>query len=260
MKWNYFYSKIMVLSLIHSAPIFAINSDNNTVHYTTGNWFLSLGAGVQSPQWHDLMKVNNDSGFAAPYNKDLYSTKNQSKAVIALSLGRRWQRDYFWFPSYSFGVFWQYFFRTHIGNTSTVFSDRQFTNYKYKLDLTANLLLASAKLNLVHYGKFSPYINGGIGSSFNRTSDYTEKVLTEIEPRMSPRFAKFSTSEFAYHIGAGLDFQCTTKLLISLGYIYQDLGQISTGSGKDIWANQSLSPGSYHSNELLVSVSYLFEK
>ncbi len=206
------------------------------------------------------MKVGNDSGFPAPYSNDLYFTKNQGEPVVAVSLGKRWQQTNVWFPSYSLGIFWQYFFRTYFGNTVMQYSDPELANYRYQWDLTANLLLASAKINLVQYKILSPYFNIGIGSSFNRTANYKENALPGVIPRTSPGFSNFSNSEFAYKIGAGIDLQLSSNFIVSIGYNYQDLGQISSGAGKQIWSDQSLNPGSYHSNEILFSVSYLFGK
>lgn len=263
MKRNFFYPGIAALLLTCNAPVFSKNNGNKflaPILNSQGNWFITLGAGVQYPQWHNPMKINNGSGFPAPNNKDLYSTKNQNEAIIALSVGRSWHRDAFWFSSYSFGVFWQHFFRTHLGHSITQYSLPEFTNYEYKWDLTANVLLAAAKLNLFQYKKISPYINGGIGSSFNRTSGYKETALAGVTPRVSPGFANFSTSEFAYNAGIGVDLQLTSQFFVSVGYNYQNLGQISSGPGKGTWSTQSLNPGSYHSNEVLVSVSYLFGK
>lgn len=263
MKWSFFYPGVATLLLVCSSPTFSKSTADTSFDpllKTPGNWFVSLGAGAQHPQWHNPMKVNNDSNLPTPYNKDLYSTKNQSEAVIALFAGRRWQRDNTWFPAYSFGVHWQYFFRTHLGKNITLHSNPAYTKYEYNWDLTANLLLASTKLNLFQYGKLSPFITGGIGSSFNRTSDYKEKALAGAMPRANPQFNKFSTSEFAYQLGVGVDLQLAPQFIVSVGYNYQDLGQISSGSGKGVWSTQSLNPGSYHSNELLVSISYLFKQ
>ena len=142
MKRNFFYPGITALLVAFSVPGFSKNTENNFLQpilNSPGNWFLTLGAGVQFPEWRNPMKVNNGSGFPAPYDNDLYSTKNQSEAVIALAIGRRWQRNDFWFPySYSLGVFWQYFFRTNLGNTITQYALPEFTNYKYNWQLTSN--------------------------------------------------------------------------------------------------------------------------
>lgn len=260
MKWNFVYPSISALLLALNTSSFANTPNNKLLPILTspGNWFITLSAGEQYPQWNNPIKIDNGSDLPTPYNKDLYSTKSNSEAVIALGLGRRWKRDDFWLPSYSVGVFWQYFFRANLGHTITQNSIPEFTNYTYDWMLTSNLLLASAKLNLFQYGKISPYINGGIGSSFNRTSDYKEMPLPNVTARVSPNFGNFSTSEFSYNIGAGIDVQVMPHFIASVGYIYQDLGQVSSGPGKGTWSNQSLNPGSYHSNEWLVSLTYLF--
>jgi opacity protein-like surface antigen len=259
MKRYFFYSSIPALLLTLTTQTFSQPIENPlfpTLFNSPGNWFITLGAGEQYPQWDNPIKV--DTGLAAPHNKDYYSTKNKNEAVVALSLGRRWKREEFWLPAYSFGVFWQYFFRTNLGHCATLYSLPDVTTYSYNWQLTSNLLLASAKLNLFEYGKLSPYVNGGIGSSFNRTSGYKERPLPAVTPRVSPAFGNFSTSEFSYHLGVGLDLQVMPQLIASLGYIYQDLGPTSSGPGKGSWSNQSLNPGSYRSNEVLVSLSYLF--
>jgi opacity protein-like surface antigen len=255
MKWSFFYSSITALLLTQNSPSLA-NNPEKTSASSSRNWFVSLGAGIQHPRWHNPMKVSNGFVLPKPYDRDLYSTKNQNEAILALNVGRRWQTPSFWLPAYSFGVLWQYFFRTHLGQSITLHSNPILTQYDYDWDLTANVLLATAKLNLFRSGMLSPFINGGIGSSFNRTSDYKEKALAGVISRASPQFGKFSTSEFAYQVGAGIDLHWTPQIFVSIGYNYQDLGQISSGRGNGKWSTQSLNPGSYHSNEVLVSISY----
>ncbi len=257
MKRYFFYSSIPALLLALNTQAFSQPTEQqfSPLFSSTGNWFVTLGAGEQYPQWNNPIKVN--TGLAAPYNKDYYPTKSKNEPVIALSLGRRWKRESYWLPTYSFGVFWQYFFRTDLGNSIALYSLPEFASYSYHWQLTSNLLLASAKFNLFEYGKLSPYVNGGIGTSFNRTSGYKERAPVGVTARVNPAFANFSTSEFSYHLGIGLDLQVMPQLIASLGYIYQDLGPTSSGPGKGTWSNQSLNPGSYRSNEILISLSYL---
>lgn len=263
MKWNFFSSSTAILFLVCNNPVFSQDIEGSFFGASwnrPGNWFISLGAGQQYPQWHNPMKVANNTAVSTASNKDLFSTKNQSEPVINVAFGRRWAHDSQWFPSYSLSAQWHYFFRTHIGNMIIQSSPPSVAYYKYNWDLTANMLLASAKINLFQYKKLSPYVHVGIGSSFNRTSSYKERPAVGSTPRQSPQFSNFSTNEFAYNAGVGIDLQLTPKLSISAGYSYQDLGQISSGPGKAAWSNQALNPGSYHSNELLISMSYLFQQ
>ncbi|CAM4442735.1 MAG: hypothetical protein LEGION0403_FIIPPAGN_00129 [Legionella sp.] len=260
MRWNFFGRSIASLAFVFSSPTFSQDTEKNVEPFwsSTGNWVVSFGAGVQYPQWNDLMRINNTPNSLTPRSNNLFSTRNQSEPVIGLALGRSWQHDSVWFPAYSFSAVWKYFFRTNIGNRILNNSGPELANYKYDWDLTANMLLASAKVNLFQYKKFSPFAHAGIGSSFNRTSRYKERAPAGVTPRVSPQFSNFSTSEFTYNVGAGLDLLLTPQWTLSVGYSYQDLGQISSGPGKGTWSNQSLNPGSYHSNEVLVSVSYIF--
>lgn len=264
MKWNLFYPSITALLLVCHNTSFSKNDGYvqnpalQSVSSAQGNWFISLGAGVQFPELHAHIQVNNGAEFSAPYNYDQYSINSNNGAVITAFVGRRWQNDNIWFPSYSLGLFWQYFFKTQLDGKITQYSLPQFTNYSYDLDFTSNLLLISGKMNLFKHGMFSPYINGGIGSSFNKVSNYNETALAGVTPRLSPGFRTANTSEFAYNIGAGIDVHFLPQFIFSLGYIYQDLGPYPSGNGVGTWSNQSLNPGSYHSNEILASMTYLF--
>ncbi|QMT60009.1 outer membrane protein [Legionella sp. PC997] len=266
MKRNLFYFGITTLLFVCQSPSFSKNIDNiqNSLHHSLsnaqGSWFISLGGGAQFPELNSHTKVNNGSGFPAPYSADRYSIRDNNGGVVAVSAGRRWQNESIWFPSYSLSIFWQYFFTTHISGEITQYSLPQFTNYKYNLDFTSNLLLASGKINVMRYGIFSPFINGGIGSSFNNASNYNESAFAGVTPRVSPEFRNSNTSEFAYNIGAGVDVQLLPQLFLSVGYIFQDLGPLASGNGVNTWTGESLTLGSYRTNEVLITATYLFGK
>lgn len=227
---------------------------------STGNWYGAVGAGVQFPGSISDMVVNNNSGFPAPYNQDLYAIDTKSGAVVALSAGYRWERDDFWIPAYSAGVSWQYYFNTQVGNTIMQNSIPEFLNYNYTWNVQSNLVLATAKVNIVQYDHISPYVNAGIGAALNNASGYSETALANVTPRISPGFADNTASQFAYQIGTGIDVQVTPQIILSLGYNYQNLGNLASGSGVGTWADKTLGSGSYGSNEVLASVNYLFGK
>lgn len=225
------------------------------------NWFISIGAGVQFPEFNPSITVNNNSGFPHPYNEDIYSTIQNSKAVIGAEGGRRWERDSRWLNAYSLGLFYQYFFATNAGRTVMQYSLPEFTNYNVSWNLSSNLLLATAKLNLFEsVSKVSPFINGGMGVAFNHSSDYAEFALSGVTPRVSPGFANNTTSQFAYALGVGIDYQIRPPLVVSLGYNYQNLGKFSSGAGMGSWIGQSLHLGTYQSNNVFVAISYILEK
>ena len=222
------------------------------------SWFVSLGGGVQSPRFNSNIGVNNNTGFPAPYNEDIYSTSDTEQAIIGVMAGRRWERDSYWLPAYSLGIYYQYFFPKDVGETVMLYSLPEFTSYKW--NLSSNLVLASGKLNLLQYAdNFSPFINGGIGVAFNNANGYSEVALPGTA-RVSPAFTNNTTSQFAYALGAGIDYKVMQQLIVSVGYNYQNLGRFSSGPGLQTWSGQSLNFGTYQSNDVFASVSYLFDQ
>lgn len=145
-----------------------------------------VGGGAQFPALNSHTKVNNGSDFSKPFDNDRYSIHVDDGGVVAASVGRRWQNDSFWLPSYSIGVLWQYFFQTRFNGQIMQYSLPEFTNYDYHLNFTSNIVLAAGKINLLQYGIFSPYVHGGIGSSFNHFSNYKEEALADVTPRDNP--------------------------------------------------------------------------
>jgi len=248
--------------LYHSHPVFLkeLPTSNFLSRFmpTKKNWYASAGVGGQFPTLNSSMTVNNGSSFPTPFDQDIYSTTNHAQVFFGASVGRRWQRDNNWLPALSVGVLYEYFWANNVGGTITQFSIPQFNNYNYTWNTASNVVLASAKLNLFQYNWLSPYVNGGLGGAFNRASSYREMAFPEVTARVSPGFAANTSHQFAYNAGVGVDFQCASQFLLSIGYLYQDLGKVSSGQGTQSWEGQSLNLGKYHSHGVMASVTYLF--
>jgi opacity protein-like surface antigen len=225
---------------------------------TKKNWYASAGVGGQFPRLNSSMTVNNGSSFPTPFDQDIYSTTNNAQVFFGASVGRRWQNDNDWLPALSVGVLYEYFWANNLGGTITQFSIPQFNNYNYTWNTASHVVLASAKLNLFRYNWLSPYVNGGLGGAFNRASSYRELADPEVTARVSPSFAANTSNQFAYNAGVGVDFHCASQFFLSIGYLYQDLGKVTSGQGTQNWAGQSLNLGKYHSNDVMASVTYLF--
>ncbi len=226
---------------------------------SSAHWFIFGAVGGQKPSFKSSMYVNNGSLLPSPSNQDSYSV-NQDKAepMIVVFAGRYWQTDKKWFPAYALGVRYEALFSTRISGAITQYSLPLFTNYVYNWDISSNLLFASGKLNLFKYKRVLPYMAGGVGAGFNRASQYTETALPNITPRVSPGFTNNLNTAFAYHVGAGLDFQLLPQWILSFAYQYMDLGNVASGPGVSTWSNESLQLGHYRSNSLLLGVTYLF--
>lgn len=221
-------------------------------------WYGSLGVGEQFAQFTKNIQINNGSGFIQPFSNDIYTTNQPSSTLVTAALGRRWERNSEWIPAYSLGVSYQYFSSSTIKGTITQYSDPLFTNYNYQASVSSNMILASGKLNLYTFNRFSPYVTLGIGGAYNHFDKYQETALPDVTPRVSPHFGSNNTSQFAYNAGAGIDIRISQPLILTLSYLYQNLGNVTSGLGAQTWSGSSLNFGTFSSNEMVISVSYLF--
>jgi opacity protein-like surface antigen len=245
---------ILAVFVFYFIPSFAgttgpVNQSNN---------FVFVGVGAQQPSFSSSMRVGNDSLFPAPSNQDFYTvTDNHINPLIAVFIGKRWQREKKIFPAFSVGLRYESLFQTVINGTITQYTLADFKNYDYQWKIASNLFFASAKLNLFQSQTLLPFITGGLGVAVNRTSGYRETALSDVTARTTPGFTNRTNSQFSYHVGAGVDVPFTKQWIGSLAYQYMDLGKISSGSGMNTWSNQSLNLGRYRSNAVLIGATYL---
>ncbi|MDF1678671.1 MAG: outer membrane beta-barrel protein [Legionellaceae bacterium] len=250
-------SKLLALTLFSSTAF--SGTMGAQLPEESAHWFVFGAIGGQKPLLKSDMYVNNGSLLPRPSNQDHYSV-NQDKAepMVAVFAGRYWQTNKKWFPDYALGLRYETLFSTRISGAVTQYSLPLFTNYVYNWDVSSNLLFASGKLNLFKYKRILPYVTGGLGVGFNRATQYTETALPSIAARVSPGFTNNTNTAFAYHVGAGLDFQLLTQWILSFAYQYMDLGNVASGPGVSTWAGESLQLGHYRSNGLFLGLTYLF--
>ncbi|MDR3478353.1 MAG: SPOR domain-containing protein [Gammaproteobacteria bacterium] len=228
-------------------------------NHSRSNWFVAFSGGMQHPRFNSNIRINNGSDFPAPYSSDVYSTKNKNEPVFALSAGRHFETQNRWLPAYWLGLTYQNVLASNAGRTVMQYSSPEFINYRYREHISSNVFLAFVKMNLLQYRMVTPYIKVGAGLALNRSSDYAETALPGVTPRTGAGFSSETTEQFAYNAGLGIDVAFTRQISASLGYEYLNLGHVNSGQGKDAWSSQSLNFGSYQSNQILLSVNYLFE-
>lgn len=225
-----------------------------------GQIVFTAGAGQQYPQFNSKMYVNNGSGAAPPFNRDLYTTKQNFQPLVLAALAYRIKRDNEWFSAYSLGLQYQHNFSANVGDKVLQYSDPAFYNYDASWSVASDIFFIVAKLNVFEYSIVSPYLHAGAGFSFNNAGNYSEAVRAGVTaPRVNPGFASYTTTNFAYSLGAGVDFQATPKIIISAQYQYQNLGNVKSGNGNAAWSTQSLDLGTYSTNAVLLSLSYLID-
>ncbi|KTD53539.1 Sporulation related domain protein [Legionella santicrucis] len=221
------------------------------------HWFVQLQGGVVFPLSQSNILVDNGSNFPPPANVDSYSVKQSNQGTIALTVGDRIATQSSLINHYTLSGRLQYVFSANVGDTIMQYSLPEFLNYSYDWKLSTLALTADTKLNLFNFSKFSPYVNGGLGVSFNEARSFDETALPGITPRVSPSYANHTLTQFTYHVGAGLDFSFVPNWLFSAGYEFESFGDFSSGKGQSTWAGESLRLDSYQANTLLFGVTYL---
>ncbi len=193
------------------------------------------------------------------HNTDLFTVTNGTKSSVALTLGREWHRSTDWFPVYALGLQYERFILGSIKGTITQYQLPQFLNYSYTWNTHADLLSLYSKITLVQYGRFSPFINGGIGWAMNRSSHFYATVFPGTTARFSPAFGDHTQNNVAFNLGAGVNYDLSAQWSASLAYNYQYLGTLRSSNGVDTWAGEYLNIKNYQINMLSLGAAYHFD-
>ncbi|MCW8400241.1 SPOR domain-containing protein [Legionella sp. PATHC038] len=253
-------SKVEPMHTTNASPTSAVSIPSG-VSPTMHHWYVGMDVGfMQTIMGHDEMTVANGSNFPPPEDRDQYSLDRHQPVMLDVQAGHRWNRSEQWIPSYALALRYEHVFTKNIHGMVTQYSDPEFTNYSYSWGIEADVISVYSKLDLVRIGRFMPYVDLGLGVSFNRSHNYNESALPDVTPRYSPDYASKRTNHFTYNLGAGLDYLLTQNLLLSAGYSYQSFGNVSSGFGQGPdWNNAQLDLGTFKTNIGLIGVSYLFD-
>lgn len=225
-----------------------------------GKWFVGAELGFLHPLKNNVMRINNGSFYPEPLNVDEYSVSRPDQTLLAFLVGQQWGRSDKWFPAYELALKYQHIFPQTINGSITQYSMPEFKNYEYTWDVGAEVLSLYSKLDLVKVGRIMPYIDAGLGISFNRSLGYQEAAYAGVTPRVSPAFSSHTDENFAYNVGAGVDVILTSKVIMSMGYEYQFFGQMVSGSGLSTWSGEKLNLGDLSTNSVTIGITYLIDE
>lgn len=224
--------------------------------FAAPKWYIALGAGYMLPEYSQSVQINNNSGFTPPSNQDIYTADRENNANILAEVGRRWSADKYKLKAVSLGLQYQHMFASDIGNNITQYSNPDFLNYNYHLDFKANLLLLNSNIELFTWNALTPYLSVGAGLIQLIATDYTETALAGVTARTSPDFKREAGYQFAYQLGAGLNYQIRPDTSVALSYLYQHLGKLKTEKGSAAWSDRSLDFGNAYSHTFFVTLSH----
>ncbi len=231
----------------------------STKSFLMTHGFVQADLGYTTGSSTGNFEVFNGAVDPYPANVDVYSINHHKHgSMVSLLAGLRWQQERDYLPAYSLALRYQNLFNQRIAGTIMQYSDPDFLNYNYQWKFNSNVFSVYSKVNLAKSHNVLPYVSAGVGSAANKSGRYHETALSGIVARSdSPDFASQSKRQFTYTLGAGLDYQLNKKMLMSVGYEFQDLGAVHSGYGQSPWSADRFVLNRYKTNSVLLSLSYL---
>lgn len=241
MKWMFISSTLT--TLLYSSLSYA----------TPSQWTLSLGGGAKRASVQNTISIDNGSGFPAPYNTDIYTTHRGRSGMVFLALSHLWAMDNPWLSSFEAGLIVEHINRIPINGRITQYALPDFENYTYQFNASSQQVLAYGKIHIFKPQSLNPFIQFGLGLSKTRISNYTEIPLPYVTPRHPPAFKAHNNHKLATQIGAGVDLHLGGKGSASLAYVYENLGQVRSGTAGVPW-NQAFQLGHLRSQQLRIGL------
>lgn len=136
--------------------------------------------------------------------------------------------------------------------------------YDYHYHINSTRMMAEVQLTWV-CKKLAPFINFGIGPTWNTLNNYTETSATSSGYTALPPFQSHTNLNLAYQAGLGVStaFNFANHPVsflqerVSLGYRYVNLGHHSFGTRGSAYP-YSLNTGRFTTNDLYLSYTHLF--
>lgn len=240
---------------VKSIAVILASSFFHTV-YAAPQWYLAFGAGFARTELDSKSLIDNNAGASLPYNLDTYTSNNSNGPALLLEIGKRWSIYETRLKALALGLQYQYIFPIDVGNDVFQYSSPDFLNYRYRLNMSANILLLNAKLELFTCQKLTPFINAGVGALQLIANDYSETALPGVTARISPDFNRNATYNLTYQAGAGISWELNKALSVSLNYIYRPLAHFTTKQGKGTWSDEKLDFGDAYAHTLFIMVIF----
>jgi opacity protein-like surface antigen len=201
--------------------------------------YIAGKIGVSAMSTNDIANTSR----VAPGQTAASLTKTDSHDTVVpvgVAIGYNWRKH-----GISLRTEFEYLTRANFGYNSTPL----FTNPGNSIGLTSKTriqtLFANVFYDFLNPTLFTPFVGGGIGVAFNKSTMTLNTVDT---------FETIDT-RFAWNIGAGVAVNVTEILLLELSYRYTDLGGAvwSTNTG-----TFELTTNNLHANEFLLATRLQF--
>lgn len=135
-------------------------------------------------------------------------------------------------------------------------ADPLFDNHTYSYKTQNNRVIVKGKLLAEAGYWFTPWLSGGVGAGFNRSSSFNN-IPRIFEALPNSNFASHTNTSFTYTVGAGVQKALTRNWQIGVGYEFADWGKSELGRAAGQHLNSGLAMNHLYTNGILLNITYL---
>jgi opacity protein-like surface antigen len=196
-------------------------------------WYLRGDAGISENATAPSVSISPDpiaaglaSGFLAPgANNTFFNPTLSESAMFDVGVGYQvntWFRADITGELRGGGLFQTLEVLNDVGNA------RQFADF-YRANVSSYIGMVNGYADLGTWYGVSPFVGAGVGYAYNRLSGFTDTGAAAGAP-VGGYSPDHGTSNLAWALMAGLDFNVTQNLKLELGYRYLNYGKVTSGA------------------------------
>lgn len=257
---------LAIFSLLANKLALADDIKENQPH-----WYVDLGIG-QSIDYRAGVGLYSSSGTVViGASRPDYGT---SPVYFQGEVGYLWNDPFTlgynnpYFPFMSLGIQYRHTKSVTLETPFTVENVQFPQAFPYTIE--QNSVLLAWKIDLYQWlGRIMPYLNFGLGASWNHTSQKAPTALAPdfITGSVSQNSDPKQNTDWNVNVGAGLEFIVATNFWLSLGYSYDSFGRLELGavffpggdsSNLSSAVGQSKNIGNFHAHNIIFTARYLF--
>lgn len=258
---SFFISLLSVNSSLAAVSVGNSGTENTNNSVMIANKPIILG-GVQPvfifTTGTSISQLGQSQGFT-PLDLCSYNYKSQGSKTNMLwggFIGSEVKRSSSWGLIVGLGYYQPTTLSTK--GTLTQGADPESDNvYSYRYKTQSQQLVAEGKLYWIIKERIQPFLMVGVGTAFNKTSDYQTNVPSVLE--FTPAFSNHTQANFTYVVGSGIDISLTKSFRVGVGYRFTNLGAANTGSAQidAIPILSTLKQSHLYANQILAQFTFI---
>lgn len=194
----------------------------------------ALGVGDLMPGSGQLGVTNSETDFLVQPNGNNWNVFGAQAGVGYVHYfpgALQYSENLQWFPSIEPKLNAYYLGQETFSGDVWRFNSSAFNEMTYTMSIQSVRLMADGALTIMSKKKYSLYAIGGIGNAWSYLS-YSDTDNANAAPCADQglNLGKNMHSSFAWEVGGGITYTYNPRVLLSLEYLYADLGRAETSA------------------------------